>query len=68
MLKHFESDEFGILRFIAQSTNTDIVNEKAAVKGFLTIKGSTYGEAQQAIEKLTTLQPALVSITPIQYM
>ena len=68
MLKHFESDEFGILRHIAQSTNTDIVNEKAAVKGFLTIKGSTYGEAQQAIEKLTTLQPALVSITPIQYM
>ncbi|KAJ5708494.1 hypothetical protein N7488_008295 [Penicillium malachiteum] len=58
---YFERDRFGLLARIAQSTETEIINDKAAEKGFLVIEGPIQAAVQKAVEKLTNIEQVMVS-------
>ncbi|KAJ5731500.1 uncharacterized protein N7483_006008 [Penicillium malachiteum] len=59
---YFERDRFGLLARIAQSTETEIINDKAAEKGFLVIEGLYQAAVQKAVEKLTNIDQFMVSM------
>ncbi|KAJ6015331.1 hypothetical protein N7540_009922 [Penicillium herquei] len=63
---YFERDRFGLLAPIAESTETEIINDKAAEKGFLVIEGPVQAAVQRAVEKLTNIEQVL-SLTEMPY-
>ncbi|KAJ5719916.1 hypothetical protein N7493_006794 [Penicillium malachiteum] len=63
---YFERDRFGLLARIAQATETEIINDKAAEKGFLVIEGPNQAAVQEAVEKLTNIEQVM-SLTEMPY-